>query len=164
MQTLLDTLAGLANDGKWYSRTALGAKLNGKRSVLAAISRLRRVPGYRVEKRRVTEHATSGSTASPPGLPSPLLDGLFLPRLPTTIPAIPRQVATMTGLGQPAGAPPGGFKPSAPWRTAASPRQRRRTRCGRGAAPSRALRMVSQAPYGRVRRIRVPCGDLSPPA
>src|ERR1017187_4218602 len=97
MQTLLDTLAGLANDGKWYSRTALGAKLNGKRSVLAAISRLRRVPGYRVEKRRVTEHATSGSTASPPGLPSPLLDGLFLPRLPTTIPAIPRQVATMTG-------------------------------------------------------------------
>ena len=29
----------------------------------------------------------------------------------------------MTGLGQPAGAPPGGFKPSAPWRPAAPPRQ-----------------------------------------
>jgi hypothetical protein len=56
MLTLVDTLAGLANDGKWYSTTALGAKLNGKRSVLAAISRLRSVPGYRVEKRRLTEH------------------------------------------------------------------------------------------------------------
>ncbi|MGA3078571.1 MAG: hypothetical protein ABSG56_33435 [Bryobacteraceae bacterium] len=45
MATLVDTLAGLANDGNWYSRTALGAKLDGKRSVLAAISRLRKVPG-----------------------------------------------------------------------------------------------------------------------
>jgi len=54
MVTLVDTLAGLANDGKWYSTTALGAKLNGKRSVMAAISRLRRVPGYGVEKRRPT--------------------------------------------------------------------------------------------------------------
>src|ERR1022692_1485082 len=52
MVTLVDTLAGLANDGKWYSTTALGAKLNGQRSVMAAISRLRRVPGYSVEKRR----------------------------------------------------------------------------------------------------------------
>jgi hypothetical protein len=55
MATLVDTLADLADDGKWYSMTALGAKLDGKRSVLAAISRLRRVPGYGVEKRR-TEH------------------------------------------------------------------------------------------------------------
>jgi hypothetical protein len=54
--TLVDTLAELANDGKWYSRTAIGAKLDGKRSVLAAISRLRRVTGYCVEKRRLTEH------------------------------------------------------------------------------------------------------------
>jgi hypothetical protein len=54
MVTMVDALAGLANDGKWYSTTALGAKLNGKRSVIAAISRLRRVPGYSVEKRRAT--------------------------------------------------------------------------------------------------------------
>jgi hypothetical protein len=36
--------------------------------------------------------------------------------------------------------------------------RRGRTRCGWGAARRRALRMVSQAPYGRVRRIRAPCG------
>jgi hypothetical protein len=52
--TLLDTLAGLANDGKWYSRTALGAKLHvGTPSVMAALSRLRKLPGYGVEGRRL---------------------------------------------------------------------------------------------------------------
>jgi hypothetical protein len=73
MPPLLDTLADLANDGKWYSRTALGAKLNGKRSVLAAISRLRRVPGYRVEKRRVTEHGNQWEyrITAGPSIPTP---------------------------------------------------------------------------------------------
>ena len=57
MPPLLDILADLANDGKWYSRTALCAKLHvGTSSVMAALSRLRRVPGYGVEKRRLTEH------------------------------------------------------------------------------------------------------------
>jgi biotin operon repressor len=58
MQTLLDTLADLANDGKWYSMIALGAKLHVRtHNVTAAIRRLRKVPGYGVEKRRLTGHA-----------------------------------------------------------------------------------------------------------
>jgi hypothetical protein len=56
MLTPVDTLASLANDCKWYSTTALVAKFNGKRSVISAISRLRRVPGYGVEKRRLAAH------------------------------------------------------------------------------------------------------------
>ena len=58
MLTLLDALAGLANDGKWYSATALGAKLHvHNRSVTSAIGRLAKVPGYAVEKRRLAGHA-----------------------------------------------------------------------------------------------------------
>jgi biotin operon repressor len=56
--TLLDALAGLANDGKWYSATALGAKLRiGNSGVTSAIGRLAKVPGYAVEKRRRVGHA-----------------------------------------------------------------------------------------------------------
>jgi biotin operon repressor len=58
MQTQLDALAGLANDGKWYSTTALGAKLQiGKSGVSSAIGRLRNTPGYGVEKRRLASQA-----------------------------------------------------------------------------------------------------------
>ena len=67
MATLVDTLAGLANDGKWYSRTALGAKLDGKRSVLAAMSRLRKLPGYGVEKRRLVGQAKGYEYRIPAG-------------------------------------------------------------------------------------------------
>ncbi len=53
MVTLIDALAELANDGRWYSSTALGAKLNGRRSALAAISRLRRNEKLRFDLRGV---------------------------------------------------------------------------------------------------------------
>jgi biotin operon repressor len=74
MPPLLDTLADLANDGKWYSRTALGAKLHvGTRCVMAAISRLRKVPGYGVEKRRLTEHGNQWEyrITAGPSIPTP---------------------------------------------------------------------------------------------
>ena len=73
MLTLVDTLAGLANDGRWYSRTALGAKLNGTRCVMAAISRLRKVPGYGVEKRRLTAHGNQWEyrITAGPSIPTP---------------------------------------------------------------------------------------------
>ena len=59
MLTLLDALAGLANDGRWYSATALGAKLGiGNSGVSSAVGRLAKVPGYAVEKRRLAGHAT----------------------------------------------------------------------------------------------------------
>jgi hypothetical protein len=57
--TLIDALADLADNGKWYSATALGTKLRiGNSSVTSAIGRLAKVPGYAVEKRRLAGHAT----------------------------------------------------------------------------------------------------------
>jgi biotin operon repressor len=75
MATLLDTLAVLANDGRWYSKTALGAKLHiGASSVTAAVSRLRKVPGYSVEKRRLNEHGNQWEYRITASVPSPLPD------------------------------------------------------------------------------------------